>query len=123
MRVVDLSGAFRFHNPETFAQWYKLPAPPRELAEEAVYGLPELYADQLPARAWSPIPAVYPTSVILGLRPLVESGWIAKERGIVCDCKSGASGAGKEPSASCTLSKWTKICAPTDCFRTGTRRK
>jgi len=35
--------------------------------------------------------------VILGLRPLVESGWIARERGIVCDCKSGASGAGKEP--------------------------
>jgi len=48
LRVVDLSGAFRFRDPETFAHWYKLPAPPRELAEEAVYGLPELYADQLP---------------------------------------------------------------------------
>ena len=42
-------------------------------------------------------PGCYPTSVILGLRPLVEAGWIARERGIVCDCKSGASGAGKEP--------------------------
>ena len=47
LRVVDLSGAFRFHDPETFAQWYKLPAPPKELAEEAVYGLPELYADRI----------------------------------------------------------------------------
>ncbi len=35
--------------------------------------------------------------MILGLRPLVESGWIATERGIVADCKSGATGAGKEP--------------------------
>ena len=44
-------------------------------------------------------PGCYPTSVILGLRPLVESGWIAAERGIVCDCKSGATGAGKEPKS------------------------
>src|SRR5947209_15054694 len=97
IRVVDLSGAFRFHNPETFAHWYKLPAPPRELAEEAVYGLPELYGEQLPSARLVANPGCYPTSVILGLRPLVESGWIARERGIVCDCKSGASGAGKEP--------------------------
>jgi N-acetyl-gamma-glutamyl-phosphate reductase len=97
LRVVDLSGAFRFHNPETFAQWYKLPAPPRELAEEAVYGLPELYADRLTDARLVANPGCYPTSVILGLRPLVESGWIARERGIVCDCKSGATGAGKEP--------------------------
>jgi N-acetyl-gamma-glutamyl-phosphate reductase len=97
VRVVDLSGAFRFHNPETFAHWYQLAAPPRDLAEEAVYGLPELYGDQLPSSRLVANPGCYPTSVILGLRPLVESGWIAPERGIVCDCKSGASGAGKEP--------------------------
>ena len=42
-------------------------------------------------------PGCYPTSVILGLRPLVEAGWINTARGIVCDCKSGVSGAGKEP--------------------------
>ena len=97
LRVVDLSGAFRFHNPETFARWYKLPSPPKELAEEAVYGLPELYADQVTDARLVANPGCYPTSVILGLRPLVESGWIARERGIVCDCKSGATGAGKEP--------------------------
>ncbi len=56
LRVVDLSGAFRFRDPETFSKWYKLPAPPSELLAEAVYGLPEIYADQLPARASSPIP-------------------------------------------------------------------
>jgi N-acetyl-gamma-glutamyl-phosphate reductase len=97
LRVVDLSGAFRFREPETFAAWYKLPAPPRELLEQAVYGLPELYASALPSARLVANPGCYPTSVILGLKPLVEAGWLARERGIVCDCKSGASGAGKEP--------------------------
>ena len=97
LRVVDLSGAFRFRDAATFTHWYKLPAPPQELLDEAVYGLPELYADQLPKARLVANPGCYPTSVILGLKPLVEAGWIATERGIVCDCKSGATGAGKDP--------------------------
>jgi N-acetyl-gamma-glutamyl-phosphate reductase len=97
IRVVDLSGAFRFKNPETFTHWYKLPAPPQQFLDEAVYGLPEIYGAQLPAARIVANPGCYSTSVILGLKPLVEAGWIAKERGVVCDCKSGATGAGKEP--------------------------
>jgi N-acetyl-gamma-glutamyl-phosphate reductase len=97
LRVVDLSGAFRFRDPETFSQWYKLPAPPSDLLAEAVYGLPELYANQLPDARIVANPGCYATSVILGLKPLLDANWIARERGIVCDCKSGASGAGKEP--------------------------
>lgn len=97
LRVVDLSGAFRFRDPETFSKWYKLPAPPSELLAEAVYGLPEIYADQLPSARIVANPGCYATSVILGLKPLIDANWIARERGIVCDCKSGASGAGKEP--------------------------
>ena len=97
LRVVDLSGAFRFRKPDTFSTWYKLPAPPRDLLDEAVYGLPELYADELAHARLVANPGCYPTSVILGLRPLVEAGWIARSRGVVCDCKSGATGAGKEP--------------------------
>jgi len=97
LRVVDLSGAFRFRDPDTFARWYKLPAPDPSVLAQAVYGLPELYGDALPGARLVANPGCYPTSVVLGLRPLVEAGWIAKERGIVCDCKSGASGAGKEP--------------------------
>jgi N-acetyl-gamma-glutamyl-phosphate reductase len=97
LRVVDLSGAFRLRDPETFTQWYKLPAAPRPLLDGAVYGLPELYAAALPGAQLVANPGCYATSVILGLRPLVEAGWLAPARGIVCDCKSGASGAGKEP--------------------------
>lgn len=99
MRVVDLSGAFRFRAPETFAQWYKLPAPGRELAEEAIYGLPELYQNQLPSARLVANPGCYPTSVILGLKPLLAAGVVNTERGVVCDSKSGASGAGKEPKS------------------------
>jgi len=97
LRIVDLSGAFRFREPETFARWYKLPSPDTKTLAEAVYGLPELYGDALPKARLVGNPGCYPTAVILGLRPLVESGWIDAGRGIVCDCKSGASGAGKEP--------------------------
>ncbi len=97
LRIVDLSGAFRFRDPETFAVWYKLPAPDAKTLAQAVYGLPELYADALPKARIVGNPGCYPTSVILGLRPLVEVGWINQARGIVCDCKSGVTGAGKEP--------------------------
>ena len=97
LRIVDLSGAYRFRDPQTFAHWYKLAAPDSATLAEAVYGLPEVYADALPAARLVANPGCYPTSVILGLRPLVEAGWINVARGIVCDCKSGVSGAGKEP--------------------------
>lgn len=97
LRVVDLSGAFRFRNPETFEKWYKLTAPSAGILAGAVYGLPELYADELQNARLVANPGCYPTSVILGLRPLVEAKWIDMARGIVCDCKSGVSGAGKEP--------------------------
>jgi N-acetyl-gamma-glutamyl-phosphate reductase len=97
LRVVDLSGAFRFHNAATYTRWYKLPAPSQALLDEAVYGLPELYAEDLLSARLVANPGCYATSVILGLKPLMEAGWIATERGIVCDCKSGATGAGKEP--------------------------
>ncbi|HKS67658.1 MAG TPA: N-acetyl-gamma-glutamyl-phosphate reductase [Candidatus Acidoferrales bacterium] len=97
LRVIDLSGAFRFREQETFERWYKMTSPDATLLRKAVYGLPELYAEALPKARIVANPGCYPTSVILGLRPLVDSGWIDKGRGIVCDCKSGVSGAGKEP--------------------------
>jgi N-acetyl-gamma-glutamyl-phosphate reductase len=97
LKIVDLSGAFRFRKPETFAHWYKLPAPDAQILDETVYGLPELYADALPKARVVANPGCYPTSVILGLKPLLEADWVHHARGIVCDCKSGVTGAGKEP--------------------------
>jgi len=97
LRIVDLSGAYRFRSAQTFADWYKLPPPDAATLAEAVYGLPELYERELPKARLVANPGCYPTSVILGLKPLVESRWIDMSRGIVCDCKSGVTGAGKEP--------------------------
>ncbi len=96
LRVVDLSGAFRFRNPETFGEWYKLAPAARPLLDGAVYGLPEFYAQELAGANLVANPGCYATSVILALRPLVQAGWLASWRGVVCDCKSGASGAGKQ---------------------------
>jgi N-acetyl-gamma-glutamyl-phosphate reductase len=97
LRVIDLSGAFRFRSADTFASWYKLPTPHANWLGKAVYGLPELYAEEIASSRLVANPGCYATSVILALRPLAEAGLIAGGTGVVCDCKSGASGAGKDP--------------------------
>jgi N-acetyl-gamma-glutamyl-phosphate reductase len=97
LRVVDLSGAFRFHSAETLTSWYKLPAPHAHLLGEAVYGLPELYSGEIAKARLVANPGCYATSVILAVRPLADAGWIAAGSSVICDCKSGASGAGKDP--------------------------
>jgi N-acetyl-gamma-glutamyl-phosphate reductase len=97
IRVVDLSGAFRFRSAETFKSWYKLPAPHANYLAEAIYGLPELYAAEIAKARLIANPGCYATSVILALRPLTEANWVAEGSQVICDCKSGATGAGKEP--------------------------
>jgi N-acetyl-gamma-glutamyl-phosphate reductase len=97
LRVIDLSGAFRFSSAETFTSWYKLPAPPAERLNEAVYGMPELYADRVRNAKLVANPGCYSTCVILALRPLSQAGLLSPSQNVVCDCKSGASGAGKDP--------------------------
>jgi N-acetyl-gamma-glutamyl-phosphate reductase len=61
--------------------------------------MPELHRDAIPGANLIANPGCYATSVILPLKPLVSAGWIDTSRGIVCDCKSGVSGAGKAPTA------------------------
>ena len=97
LKVIDLSGAYRFHDAETYRRWYRLPPAPAALLSEAVYGLPEIYREELEDARLVANPGCYPTAAILGLKPLVDSGWIDRSRGIVCDAKSGVSGAGKQP--------------------------
>jgi N-acetyl-gamma-glutamyl-phosphate reductase len=97
LRVIDLSGAFRLRSAETFTSWYKLPAPHANWLGETVYGLPELYSAEIAQARLLANPGCYATSVILALRPLTDAGLIAGGSSVVCDCKSGASGAGKDP--------------------------
>jgi N-acetyl-gamma-glutamyl-phosphate reductase len=97
LRVIDLSGAFRFADAETFSSWYKLPVPHAHRLSAAVYGLPELYSDRIPKAKLVANPGCYATSAILALHPLVKAGLLSSSQNVICDCKSGATGAGKDP--------------------------
>src|SRR5262245_43130496 len=96
MGVGDLSGAFRVPKGGPFGRWYKLPAPHAEWLSQAVYGLPEFYEKEIAGARLIANPGCYSTSVILAVRPLADLDWIADGSSVVCDCKSGATGAGKE---------------------------
>lgn len=97
-KVIDLSGAFRLGNLENYRRWYKSEHPRPDLLAEAVYGLPEFYRDAIPGKRLISNPGCYPTAANLALRPLLEAGMIDRKSGIVCDAKSGVSGAGRKPS-------------------------
>ena len=91
-RVIDLSADFRFRDPEVYEKWYGQHECP-ELLPEAVYGLPELYREQIRGARLVANPGCYPTSVLLALLPLAERGMI--DGPIIVDSKSGVSGAGR----------------------------
>jgi len=91
VRVVDLSADFRLRDPTVYAEWYR-EHPTPELIDEAVYGLPELYREQLRGARLVANPGCYPTAAILSLAPLARAGLIAD---VVIDAKSGVSGAGR----------------------------
>jgi N-acetyl-gamma-glutamyl-phosphate reductase len=110
IKVIDLSGAFRLGTPENYQRWYKEPHTAPSLLAEAVYGLPEFCRSRIPAARLLSNPGCYPTAANLAIRPLLEAGAINREAGIVCDAKSGVSGAGRKPSLK------TSFCEVTENF-------
>ena len=102
MRVIDLSGAWRLKQESHRAIYGFHDADPtlaNAVAGKAVYGLPELPSNQISGSTLIANPGCYATSVIVGLAPLVAAGVINRSAGIVCDSKSGVSGAGKQPTS------------------------
>ena len=97
-RVVDLSGAFRLRTPAAYAAWYKAPHTQPELLAEAAYGLPEFCRERIAPARLVANPGCYPTAANLAIRPLVDAGVVDRAAGVICDAKSGASGAGRKPS-------------------------
>lgn len=93
VKVVDLSADFRLRDPEIYEDWYQEHTQ-RELLQEAVFGLPELYEDAVRRAGLVANPGCYPTGTILGLTPALRTGMIDTD-GIVIDAKSGTSGAGR----------------------------
>jgi N-acetyl-gamma-glutamyl-phosphate reductase len=97
VRVVDLSADFRLRDVEIYEQWYKVAHTQSQLLPRAVYGLPEIYAQDIARAELIANPGCYPTSAILGLYPALQQG-IIKTQGIVVDSKSGTTGAGRKAS-------------------------
>ena len=101
VHVIDLSGAWRLESAENRAIYNFKDENPEfadKLTSQAVYGIPELHRDELKKAALVANAGCYATSIILALAPLVRAKIINLEHGIICDSKSGVSGAGKQPT-------------------------
>lgn len=95
--LIDLGADFRFRHPDTYEKWYRIAHSARDLATQAVYGLPELYRERIRTARLVANPGCYPTSVILGLAPLIKND-LLELNSIIIDSKSGVSGAGRSLS-------------------------
>jgi len=93
--IVDLSADFRLTDPKVYKNWYNKPHLHPRLLEESVYGLPELHRTLIKESNLVANPGCYPTSVIIGLAPLIKVGW-ADLGSVIIDSKSGVSGAGRK---------------------------
>jgi len=93
LKVIDLSADFRLDDPDVYEAWYSEHTE-KDLIGRAVYGLPELYRDQIRQATLVANPGCYPTSAILPLFPLLKQG-VIEGKDIIIDSKSGVSGAGR----------------------------
>ncbi len=93
-RVIDFSADYRLNDADVYSQWYGVKHPDPQRLGKVVYGLPELFRDQIPQASLVANPGCYPTSAILALWPLLKAGLIDPQS-IIIDSKSGVTGAGR----------------------------
>jgi N-acetyl-gamma-glutamyl-phosphate reductase len=91
--VIDLSADFRLHSAAAYKDFYAHDHPAPELLAKAVYGLPEVYREQIKTASLIASPGCYPTSILLPTIPLLKAG-LVQPTGIIADSLSGVSGAG-----------------------------
>lgn len=108
-KVIDLSADFRIDDPAVYEEWYQ-PHTATHYFDEAVYGLPEINRKEISGARLIANPGCYPTSIILGMAPLLSEGLIDIST-IIADSKSGTSGAGRSAQVG------TLFCEVTDGFR------
>ncbi len=96
-KFIDLGADFRLDDPEDYSRWYGCEVRHPELHQRAVYGLPELFREEILQTDIIGNPGCYPTSIALGLAPALRAGLVSPE-GIVIDAKSGTTGAGRKPA-------------------------
>jgi N-acetyl-gamma-glutamyl-phosphate reductase len=96
--VIDLSADFRLKSAEIYRDFYAHEHPAPDLLKKSVYGLPEIYRDEIKQSLLIASPGCYPTSILLPIIPLLKAGLI-KPDGIIADSLSGVSGAGRKAEA------------------------
>ena len=97
VRIIDLAADFRLRDAAVFERWYGMPHTAPALLAEAVYGLPEVHREALKRARVVANPGCYPTTVELGLLPLIEGGkHLVDTTTLIADAKSGVSGAGRK---------------------------
>ena len=111
LQCIDLSGDFRLSSPTEYETWYGKEAAPQELLDQAVYGLSELYAEEIKQASVISNPGCFPTSALLGLAPALEHQIISPQ-GISIDGKTGISGAGRTPTAKTHFSETNENVTP-----------
>ncbi len=97
LKVIDLSGDLRLKSPSVYEQWYNKPAAEQQLLDRAVYGLAEVFGQEVRDEQLISNPGCFPTGTLLGLVPAVAAGWIDPAT-IIIDAKTGMSGAGRGTS-------------------------
>lgn len=102
VRLIDVAADFRLDDPEEWEQWYGMPHQCPELLDEAVYGLPELNREKIRDARIVANPGCYPTTIALGLLPLL--GLVATDD-LIADAKSGVSGAGRKANVGTLLAE------------------
>ncbi|MHB0992697.1 MAG: N-acetyl-gamma-glutamyl-phosphate reductase [Burkholderiales bacterium] len=95
VRIVDLAADFRIRDVDVWKKWYGMEHACPELVGQAIYGLPEVYREQIRTARLVANPGCYPTVVQLGFLPLLKAG-LADTDTLIADAKSGVSGAGRK---------------------------
>ncbi len=94
LKVIDLSGDFRYNDAAVYEKWYGQPHTNPELLEESVYGLCEMHREKIKTARLVGNPGCYTTCSIMGMAPLVNAG-VIDNKSIIIDAKSGVTGAGR----------------------------
>ena len=110
IKVIDLGADFRITDSAIWSEWYNMEHTQESLLNEAVYGQPEIKRSAIKDARLIANPGCYPTAVILALKPLLENNLIDPSN-IIADCKSGASGAGRNANQA------TLLCEITESFK------
>lgn len=97
LKIIDLSGDFRYNDPEVYEKWYGEPHSAPEVLAESVYGLCELHRDEIKTHTLIGNPGCYTTCSIMGLAPLVAKK-VVDTKNLIIDAKSGVTGAGRSAS-------------------------